>query len=52
MKVFTGGVLLIFAAEYVTLIVQSEYVPTSKGLNVIKLSPLYAVKVVDEHRSQ
>ena len=35
--------------ESSTLIVQSEYVPSSKNDNVIELFPEIAVTVVDEH---
>ena len=42
------SVLLAFPAESVTVIVQSEYVPSLKAIRVIMLLPLVADAVPDE----
>ena len=45
-KVFTFNEILVFPVESVTVIVQSEYVPSFKELKLIVLSPETAVVVV------
>ena len=48
-KVFIARVLLAFRSESVTIIVQSEYVPSLKVRKVMVLLPLVAEVVPDEH---
>ena len=48
-KVVTDRVLLAFPAASVTIIVQSEYVPSLKVRKVMVLFPLVAEVVPDEH---
>ena len=48
-KEVIARVLLAFPSESVTIIVQSEYVPSLKVRKVIVLFPLVAEVVPDEH---
>ena len=48
-KEVTVRVLLAFPSESVTIIVQSEYVPSLKDVKVIVFLPLVAEVIPDEH---